>query len=306
MAWLKYALVGCLAWLPVSGITAPVVTTYEIKPSSTDPRIRHDDFADWVMFDRGAPAGAPLVLFMPGTHGRPGNRHELALMDLIVGQGYRLAWISFDNDISVSKVCPHNPDEHCSGKFRRMRVDGVGPAPVSNPPAESVVSRLTHLLQALDREHPGEGWGGYLVDGQPDWKRIVVSGHSTGAGMAAYIAKHHEVARVVLFSSPWDDVHPHGQPRRTAPWLSMPSATPLDRWYAEYDRHEDTARLIAAAYAALKIPPQHIHVFSLGLPAGYARRHAHNPYHTVTIRDPRYAAAWKAMFGQAQAVAAGH
>jgi len=301
MRLLHCVLAGLLASFAIASSAAPETTTYEVRPSSTDPRIRHDDFLDWVMFDRHAPPGAPLVLFMPGTHGRPGNRHELPLMNLIVAQGYRLAWISFDNDISVSKVCPHAPDADCSAKFRRMRVDGTGPAPVDNPPAESVVSRLTHLLQALARAHPGEGWDGYLAGGMPDWKRIVVSGHSTGAGMAAYIAKTREVARVVLFSSPWDDVHPPGQPSRTAPWLSMPGATPVDRWYAEYNRRENTARLIADAYAALRIPAGHVHVFSLDLPADYAGKHARNPYHTVTIRDARYAAEWRAMFGKAPA-----
>lgn len=302
---LKHLLAGLLVLFPfmAAQAAAPDLTTYKVVPSSTDPNIRHDDFPDWVMFDRHVAPAAPLVLFMPGTHGKPGNRSELPLMDLIVAQGYRLAWISFDNDISVSKLCPHNPDPDCSLAFRRMRVDGTGPAPVQNPPAESVVSRLTHLLQALDKAHPGEGWGGYLVDGKPDWKRIVVSGHSTGAGMAAYIAKTREVARVVLFSSPWDDIHLPGQPRRTAPWLSMPGATPLDRWYAEYHQRENTAKLIADAYAALRIPASHVHVFTLDQPADYARHEHRNPFHKVTIRDARYAPQWKAMFGQAKDVA---
>lgn len=298
-------LAGWLALAPVAAAHADAthVTTYRVTPSTTDPRIRHDDFPDWVMFDPRPRAPAPLVLFMPGTHGRPGNRDELPLMNLIVAQGYRLAWISFDNDISVSKICPHAPDANCSMAFRRMRVEGLGPAPVTNPPAESIVSRLVHLLRYLDSTHPGEGWGAYLVDGQPDWQRIVVAGHSTGAGMAAYLAKTRDVARVVLFSSPWDDIHLPGQPRRTAPWLAMPSATPATRWYAEYHRDEHTAPLIADAYAALRIPPDHIRVFTLGQPADYAR-HAHdNPFHKLTIRDARYASAWTFLFGTARDIA---
>lgn len=293
------------AWLLVllaatcgRAIAAPSnVATYEVLPSSTDPAIRHDDFTDWVIFDPHEPNGAPLVVFLPGTHGKPGSKHEMDLMDVIVAQGYRLAWLSFDNDSSVSKLCPRDPDPDCSLKFRRMRVDGVGPAPVDNPPAESTVSRLTHLLVALDHDHPAEGWNLYLADGKPDWQRIVVSGHSTGAGMAAYIAKTREVARVVLFSSPWDDVHPAGQPRTTAPWLSMPSATPPDRWYAAFHRDEDTAKLIAPAYAALRIPPAHVFVFKLDLPGWYASGSHNNPYHHVVLYDARYTAAWKDMFG---------
>lgn len=302
LPWAAALLLAVAPFATMAATATPETTTYQVVPSTTDPRIQHDDFPDWVMFDRRASPAAPLVLFLPGTHGKPGNHGEMELMHLIVGSGYRLAWISFDNDISVSKVCPKSPDADCSFKFRRMRVDGIGPAPVTNPPAESVVSRLVHLLLALDKAHPGEGWGAYLVEGKPDWKRIVVSGHSTGAGMAAYIAKTREVARVVLFSSPWDDIHLADQPRRVAPWLAMPSATPMDRWHAEYNRREDTAARLAEAYAALKIPAANLHVFSLDLPESYARKQTSNPYHKIVLRDARYAPQWQAMFGHAAEV----
>ncbi len=98
--------------------------------------------------------------------------------------------------------------------------------------------RLVKLLQYLDVQHPDEHWGDYLIGGEPNWSRIVISGHSQGAGMAAYIAKRKAVARVVLFSSPWDYVKSSRQP---APWLSETSATPPERWFQ---------RSIAA-----KIPP---------------------------------------------------
>jgi hypothetical protein len=79
----------------------------------------------------------------------------------------------------------------------------------------------------------------------------------------------------------------------------------MDRWYAEYNQRENTAKLIARAYAVLQIPRQHIQVFSLDLPAGYGK-HSRNPFHTVTDQDPRYASQWKAMFGSALEVAPVH
>lgn len=176
---------------------------------------------------------------------------------------------------------------------------------MTNPPAESIVARFANLLSALRNTYPKQHWGQYLNQHSlPDWSRIVVAGHSSGAGMAALIAKQHKVTRAVLFSSPWDDWHPAGRPRTTADWLSRPSATPLNRWYGEYQAHEDTAGLIHTAFAALKIPPAHQFVFSLDLPPGYRRHHHHNPFHTATTRDIRYAPTWKAMFGQAANVAA--
>lgn len=286
---------------PVHATTPHNIKVYKIKPSSIDPRVKYDDFDNWVMIDPAAPAAAPLVLWLPGTHGKPGSHGDRPLMDLIVEQGYRLIWLSYDNDISVSKLCPHTLDPGCSAAFRNMRVygTGTGKSPVWNSPDESIVSRLTHLLTALEKAHPNEKWGQYLEHGKPNWQRIVVAGHSSGAGMAALIAKKHKVARVVLFSSPWDDWHPAGHKRQTAAWLSWPSATPMNRWYAEYQKHEDTADLIENAYRALKIPPSHVFVFALNLPPGFRQHHHHNPYHTATDRDVRYAPTWKVMFGKA-------
>jgi hypothetical protein len=71
------------------------------------------------------------------------------------------------------------------------------------------------------------------------------------------------VARVVLCSSPWDF---SAVSRTVAPRLVEPSVTGAERWFAEYHRRENTAALIAQAYAAV-IPPAHVQVFDLDLPA---------------------------------------
>lgn len=285
--------------LVVACQTVAAVTTYQVKPSTADPDVKDYDSPNDVMFDPRSPADAPLVLFMPGTGGKPGTKADLAMMNLVVGQGYRVIWLTSNNTPSVSEVCPHDPDAHCSEAFRRMRIYGEGPAPVRNPVAESIVTRLTKLLAWLDVNHPGEGWGGYLVDGKPNWTRFVVGGLSQGAGMAAYIAKEHEVQRVVLFSSPWDDTHASGH-KAPAPWLSLATTTPVDRWYAAYNQRENTVDRIVPAYAALNIPKDHILVFDLNLPDGYDASGS-NPYHAVNIRDPRYAPQWKILFGSATA-----
>ena len=162
-----------------------------------------------------------------------------------------------------------------------------------NPPSEAIVPRLVATLQRLDAAQPQAGWGQYLDGQQPRWDRIVATGLSQGAGMAAYIAKHHAVRRVVLFSSPWDVT---GMSHAPAPWLSGPSATPMQRWYAEYNKRENTAELLRRAYAALAISPDHILVFDHDLPAG--RRYlSDNPYHGMTIKDVSYTPQWREMFG---------
>ena len=65
--------------------------------------------------------------------------------------------------------------------------------------------------------------------------------------MAAFIAQREKVARVILFSSPWDFQVTSGHVRTLAPWISGHSKTPPERWYGGYHEREKTADLIAQA-----------------------------------------------------------
>lgn len=263
-----------------------------IRPSQADPRIENYDDPNVVL--SGAPAlrDAPLAVFLPGTGGRPQN--VLPLLRVIASQGYRVIGLSYDDEPAVAQRCPRNPDPDCSAAFRQTRSFGTPGGPVSNPPAEAIDARLLALLIHLDKIHPDDGWGRYLTgDGQLAWNRILMSGLSQGAGMAAFIAKRHALYRVVLFSSPWDVT---GRDRHPAPWLYGESATPPERWWAERHAREATTDLIANAYAALKIPADHLLVFDADLPAGDDGDRG-NPFHGSTVRNAAYEAQWRILYG---------
>jgi len=270
---------------------------YEVQPSAIDGGVHNFDSPNLVIPNATLP-GAPLVVFLSGTGGKPTGPADF--LKFVAARGFPVIALEYDDEPAVAETCPKSPDADCAEAFRRMRVDGLadgpGASPVANPPNETIVARLTFLLRFLTQDKPGEGWDTYLDGDDIRWDRIVFSGLSQGAGMAAYIAKHHEVARVVLFSSPWDVSGPDHAP---APWLGLPSATPPERWFAEYHARENTAALIKNAYAALQIPAGHIRVFNQDLPPGFHGNSA-NPYHVTTIRDRRYEADWAAMFGEPQ------
>lgn len=265
---------------------------YAIRPSEADPAITRYDEPDLVFFNRSSGDHPELVLFMSGTGGKPKNAR--LLLGVVANLGYRAIGLEYNDEPAVVQTCPRDPDPDCSAKFRQKRIFGDDvTSVVDNTPAEAVVTRLVKLLQYLDARHPGEHWGDYLANGEPDWSRIVVSGLSQGAGMAAYIAKKKPVARAVLFSSPWDFTMPG---RRLAPWLDDPGATSPERWFAEYHALEETADLLARAYVILKIPSDHVFVFNADLPQHHPPK---NPYHSSTIILPAYIPQWQAMFGQA-------
>jgi hypothetical protein len=296
--WLFLAFLGGFFVFGVANYArADALKVYEIQPSKVDPTVTNFDDPSYAILNPKGPPDAPLVVFLTGTNGKP--RGAAGLLAVVANQGYRVIGLEYDDSPAVAQVCPKDPDPACSAAFRQMRISGEGSSrTVTNPPSEGIVARLTSALRALDRDYQSDGWGRYLTGDAPAWDRIVVSGLSQGAGMAAYIAKQHAVDRVVLFSSPWDTTGPDHRP---APWLSMPSATPVDRWYAEYHRRENTAALIAQAYAALKIPADHIRVFDHDIPAGLRLGNSPNPFHVSTIRDEAYAADWREMFGAATA-----
>ncbi len=261
-----------------------------IQPSIADPTVKNFDIPNVVV----APllqSNQPLVVFLPGTGGRPTN--VLPLLNVVAGQGYRVIGLSYDDQPSVSQVCPSDPNPDCSALFRNMRSWGEGKGPVTNPKAESIVIRLAKLLVWLDHIHPSQNWRFYLHGGQPAWNHIILSGFSQGAGMAAFIAKRELLSRVVLFSSPWDELEPSTRP---APWLYSVGATPPQRWWAERHIHERMTDVIARAYTALGIPDNHILLFKGLLKPGVY--HSKNPFHVSTVKEQDYAPQWRTLYGK--------
>jgi dienelactone hydrolase len=287
----------------LSSLAAPVaddLVTYRVTPSDTDPAIRRFNQPHYIVFDSSRARSADLLVFMTGTGGNPDAVSDF--LKVAAGQGYRVIALAYNDVPSVVAICTQDPDPGCSAKVRQKRIFGDNITDlIDDSPAESIVNRLVKLLVKLDHDHPSDGWSQYLVADTPRWERIVVSGHSQGAGMAAYIAQRNRVARVVLFSSPWDF---YGRNRQIAPWvLDGPRATPSDLWFGAYHEKENTASLIRREYEALRIPAAHVRVFRLEP----AHLMGPNPYHVsmvgnrVTPRDgvgaPAYAEAWRFLVG---------
>ncbi|MEI7607313.1 MAG: hypothetical protein WCJ64_08000, partial [Rhodospirillaceae bacterium] len=183
---------------------------------------------------------------------------------------------------------------HVLGRDRRRLYDGP----------QSLTQRLVRFLEYLDRAEPAMHWGDYLNSGHPRWKLITASGQSQGAGMSAFIAKEHPLERVILFSAPIDfQKVPGGY--EFASWLTWPSKTPMDRWYAGYNVREPTANKLASAYQLLGIPDDHIRKFTLEFtPEQLARilpEKVHRRYHGQGIGNPAYKPDWLFFLGVTQA-----
>jgi pimeloyl-ACP methyl ester carboxylesterase len=291
-----------------------------VPPQATDPSI--DQFLQdhYALLNGAAPTNGLLFVFLPGTYARP--RDHQRLLDEAARLGFHVLGIEYPSvgddagSSMVMQVCSRDPDPACHGEVRAARISGGEARGVSVTPANSIENRLVRALSYLGQQYPDEAWDAFVVDGQVDWSRLVVGGHSQGGGMAAYLAKQHAVARVAMFSGP-SDFAPAA--RCYASWLAQPSATPVDRYYGLVHAEERAARSMLGAYATLGLsqygeppvlsgtqpPPPEAHVIVVTLPHRLQQVTVLDPFHGSTAADgvtpldadgrPAYAPVWAAL-----------
>jgi hypothetical protein len=273
-------------------------TVYSVSPTDTDKQIQRFVAKHIIVFDR-TDIPQTLLVFLSGTSGQPlGGRF---FMQAAADSGYRAIGLEYNDVPAAVQVCQQDRDRSCYERFREKRIYGTDAiSEIPDTPVESIVNRLTKLLLYLDAQHPAEHWKDYLIDGQLNWARIAVSGLSQGAGMAAFIGKRESVARVILFSSPWDY---YGPTRQLAPWIGWKSATPPDRWYGAYHQREKEAGMLHESYKELRIPKDHVLV-ETAEPVQQPK--SPNPYHVTMLgtfmprdenRHPVYWKDWLLMLG---------
>lgn len=89
-----------------------------------------------------------------------------------------------------------------------FKADGITKFWEAVDPANSITSRIGKLLQYLDEMNPGTGWDGLYMAGEdpePNWSKLIIMGHSQGAGHAAYLGQTKELMGAVMISGPQDE-----------------------------------------------------------------------------------------------------
>jgi hypothetical protein len=177
--------------------------------------------------DPAVAAKGRLFVMLPGTDAVP--RFYRFILRTGAPRGYHAIGLNYPNDEAIGTLCANSAVADCAGLARNEVITGADSSPlVSVNQANSISGRLISLLIYLAATFPNEGWGQYLVNGQPNWSVITVAGHSQGSGHAAYLAKLQNLDRTVMFSGPGDVGIAAGS---SAPWLSLPNITPVSRQY---------------------------------------------------------------------------
>lgn len=245
------ALVGLAAscGTPAPGVTR---TWVEFSPTAADPAT---DFGPDARSILGTPTVTPknrLVVLFAGSGGGPKSMGNLATV--LQQNGFHVLGVQYDSDLPTLDACPDNeqstnPD--CHRAFRSEVVFGEGvPDPsgtpydhpgVSVPLANSAMNGVLHQLDYAISQYPGEGFeqfqqqtGGSCDVVNPTygacelhWDQVSLMGFSQGGGVALYLSKFVDVARVGMLSAAFDAYAPVGAPT-AAPWVAEGGfATPV-------------------------------------------------------------------------------
>lgn len=240
-----------------------------VLPQRTDPGMRHWLTPHQVILPQPEHRRRQLFIFLAGSFGTP--THQYLLLKEAVQSGYHVINLCYPNSWTVGALCRRCADANCHENIRLSILDGLSRSNlIQIDRTNSIENRLVQLLSYLHQQHPDGEWQTYLNEGQPRWETIAIAGHSQGGGHAAIIAKRYQVARCIMLGSPADFSPVLQAP---APWLSAPSATPIDRYYGFAHLQDKGIQRILRAWGELGLtsfgPPSNID----GMELPYAESH---------------------------------
>ena len=203
------------------------VNSFFVAPNDTDANyeIEQDDHQVVTNPDL---SNDKLFFFIGGTNSTTNTYRTVC--NFAADLGYDVINLSYPNNIP-SVFFANSQDSLAFRNYRQEVCYGTPLVPVvSVDTLNSVFTRAINLLTYLDVNFPDQNWDSYLLDSATiDWSKVVVGGHSQGAGHAAYFAKQEIVDRVLMFSGPNDfsNFYLHA-----GEWLREAGATSINRHFA--------------------------------------------------------------------------
>jgi len=198
-----------------------------VKPSLTDVNYSATDKTHFVLRNSKKHLHK-LLLFIGGSFSSPNDYTYICKHSATIGLD--VISISYPNNIPSATLTSSNDlfifdnfrDEICFGNQVSNEV--------SVSKLNSINTRTLKLIQYLNNTYPDQDWGQYLTSlNNVDWSKIIIAGHSLGAGHACYLGKKKLVERVVMFSGTNDFSTHFNNP---ANWLTVSGLTPLNKQYA--------------------------------------------------------------------------
>jgi hypothetical protein len=197
-------------------------------PSATDPAITQFNNNHYAVVDPAVTARGRLVLLLPGTGATPFHYRDFP--QNAASLGFHALGLMYPNGDAINQLCAQYAplDPNAAGNARLEVTDGTDRVSfVSVDRTNCIESRLLKALQYLQANYPTRGWGQFYSGDTVLWDKLIVGGHSQGAGMAGMLAKTRRVDRCLMFTD-MDWWVAGGRPYN---WMSAASRTPVDHWF---------------------------------------------------------------------------
>ncbi len=225
--------------------TNPRLFNLTVKPVEADPGADKWLFDQYAYLDtRVAPRGQ-LVVYLGGAGSMP-SRGPLAYLAPL---GFHTLSPAYANDYGVDTGCASR-DRDCTRKKRMEALEGIDHSPLIDvTPPNAIETRVARMLVVLQQRNPQGDWAYFLAGDRPAWDRIIIAGHSHGASSAGLIGKVRRVVRAISLSGPFDQT---GTVADT--WQSLPSLTPVDRFWGFTHTGEDQHVGHLRSFEAMMMP----------------------------------------------------
>ncbi len=288
---------GSVQGRPQVDRSTPTLTHIEFRADQADPAATQALGLQLAVLDRAVEPKGLLIVYLHGAgerdicgEGKRGHERMLAAM------GFHVFSPCYRADYDI-KLCGDDP-----GACRLEAFDGIDRSPaIDIKPADGIERRVVMGLRYLQAKDPGGDWQFFLDGDQPRWSAIILSGRSHGAASAGLIAKHRAVARVVMLAGPGLEQG----------WLSAPSVTPIERFFAFGHENDPQFASFVRAWAIMRLPGPPTSVDATRPPYGGSHQltssaptnHAHS---SVAVGDstPRgddgsllYLPVWRYLYG---------
>jgi len=209
-----------------------------------------------------AEASASINVFMPGTTDWPGL--SSCLLESVASNGIPTIGLTYaylrrgdgfrntrcgsltTEEEKVECLTEQHNDAIYGGSYgsEKMYLDAEFWQEVDK--RDSIAGRLGMLLCKLHNDHPTEGWDEFFTEAagdypdflpEPVWSKISFSGHSQGAGHAAFLAQTKTIHGAALISGPQDECL--GCDSNTEFWIDEEFETDTVTAFAYGDASED-------------------------------------------------------------------
>jgi len=218
--------------------TAPGQSLQMVLPSQTDPEITQFDNYHYIYLNTNGTVRPQLFVFLPGTGGVPAGYQYV--LETAANLGFRSIGLMYDDPETMNSLCGDSADPNAYLDARLDVInggtnsfnDGGTMTSISISAVNSITNRLVKLLLYLETNNPSQNWSQYLSPSAGlNWPKIIVAGHSQGAGHAGLIGKTQPVARALLFADT-DWWTPDGQlPGQPANWITTPGVTASEYFF---------------------------------------------------------------------------